>query len=124
LNTLLAIAAGGALGSVSRYLLSVGVHRLAGRGFPWGTLTVNVVGSLLIGLAFVWFTERSVDSPVWRAFLMIGLLGGFTTFSSFSLETLNLLQEGAAMRAIGNVLVSVSIGILACGIGIWAGRQL
>jgi CrcB protein len=109
---------------VFRYLASIGVHRLAGRGFPWGTLTVNVVGSLLIGLAFVWFTERSVASPAWRAFMMIGLLGGFTTFSSFSLETLHLLQEGAAIRALGNVLLSVSLCVVACGLGIWAGRQL
>ena len=124
MKTLLAIAAGGAIGAVGRYLASIGIHRFADRGFPWGTLTVNVVGSLLIGLVFVWLTERSVASPLWRAFLMIGLLGGFTTFSSFSLETLNLLQEGAAFRALGNVLLSVSLCILACGLGIWAGRQL
>jgi fluoride exporter len=124
MKMLFAIAAGGAVGAVGRYLASVGVHRLVGRGFPWGTLTVNVVGSLLIGLAFVWLTERSLAPPVWRAFLMIGLLGGFTTFSSFSLETLNLLQEGAAFRALGNVLLSVSLCLVACGVGIWAGRQL
>jgi len=124
MNNLLAIALGGALGSVARYLSSVGVHRMAGRALPWGTLSVNVVGSLLIGIAFVWFTERSVANPLWRNFVMIGLLGGFTTFSSFSLETLNLIQEGAALRALGNVLLSVSLCIAACGLGIWAGRQL
>ena len=85
---LAAIAIGGAAGSVLRYGVSQGIHTLVGRGFPWGTLVVNSLGSLLVGFLFVYLVERSAVSEVLRAALFIGLLGGFTTFSTFSLETL------------------------------------
>ncbi len=123
-HPLLAIAAGGAAGAVARYLVSVGVTSLAGRGFPYGTLTVNVSGSLLIGLLYVTMIERSLLSPEWRAALQIGFLGAFTTFSTFSLETVELLSRGETLRAGVNVLLSVFLCIVATGVGMTIGRQI
>lgn len=124
MNQLLAIAAGGAVGALLRYWTSVTVHARLGTGFPWGTLTVNVVGSLLMGFLYIWLLERMSSGPALRAFLMIGLLGAFTTFSTFSIETLNLLDSGQAGRALANVLVSVVICVSAAGLGVFAARQL
>ncbi|UCH54244.1 MAG: fluoride efflux transporter CrcB, partial [Pseudomonadota bacterium] len=99
MTQVLAIAAGGAAGSVLRFWMSGWVHSLVGRGFPYGTLAVNVLGCLLMGLLFVMFVERlSLDSAV-RAGVLIGVLGGFTTFSSFSIETINLIEEGLWLKA-------------------------
>jgi CrcB protein len=120
----LAIAAGGAAGALLRYWMSTGVHLLAGRAFPYGTLAVNVSGSLLMGLLYVLFIERMDVEPLWRAALLIGLLGAFTTFSTFSIETLNLLENGEPVKAVVNVLASVSVCIVACWLGMVAGRQL
>ena len=95
----LTIAAGGAVGAVLRYWVSSGTHALLGRGFPYGTLVVNVLGSFAIGFLFVLFLERMTLSGEWRAGILIGVLGAFTTFSTFSIETLNLLEEGAHLKA-------------------------
>ena len=97
-------ALGGALGSVARYAVSLGAARWLGAGFPWGTLIVNVAGSFAIGLlaALVTADGRPALGGDARAFVMIGLLGGFTTFSSFSLETLNLARSGALGAAATN----------------------
>ena len=90
---LLSIALGGALGSVLRYLLSRGVYQVMGSTFPWGTLSVNLVGSLAIG--FLWALFETVTiAPEMRTFILVGILGGFTTFSSFTIETFNLFREG------------------------------
>lgn len=118
------IAAGGALGSVCRYWIASGMHALWGRDFPYGTLTVNVLGSLIIGLLYVLLYERLDAGPEWRALLIIGLLGGFTTFSSFSIETMNLLETGAQLRAGMNVLLSVSLCLSACWLGMVLARQI
>lgn len=120
----LAIAAGGAVGALLRYWVSTGVHLLAGRAFPYGTLAVNVSGSLLMGLLYVLIIERMDVDPLWRGALLIGLLGAFTTFSTFSIETLNLLENGEPVKAAVNVLASVSVCIVACWLGMVAGRQL
>lgn len=119
-----AIAAGGAVGALLRYWVSTGVHLLAGRAFPYGTLAVNVSGSLLMGLLYVLIIERMDVDPLWRGALLIGLLGAFTTFSTFSIETLNLLENGEPVKAAVNVLASVSVCIVACWLGMVAGRQL
>lgn len=124
MTTILAIAAGGAGGALLRYWCSQGVHMLLGRGFPYGTLTVNVIGSLLMGLLFVLLSERQLVATEWRAFLLIGLLGAFTTFSTFSIETLNLLEQGDVLKAGLNILFSVSLCLIACWTGIILGRQL
>ncbi len=108
MNAILAVGAGGAAGSVLRYLLTGAVQRLAGNGFPAGTVVVNVLGSFAIGLLYVWLIERG-GSPGLRALLMAGLLGGFTTFSSFSLETVTLMMHGHYGRAALNVILSVAL---------------
>ncbi len=124
MSQVLAIAAGGAVGAVLRFWTSSAVYSITGRDFPYGTLTVNVVGSLLMGLLSILLIERMSLGPEWRAAILVGLLGGFTTFSTFSLETLNLIQEGEHMRALMNVLISVVVCVSAAWLGVIAGRQL
>jgi len=124
MNIMLAIAVGGAGGALLRFWCSQGVHAFLGRGFPYGTLTVNVAGSLLMGLLFVLLTEREFVPAEWRALLLIGVLGSFTTFSTFSVETLNLVEQGELMKAALNILFSVSLCLIACWAGIILGRQL
>jgi CrcB protein len=124
MNRVLAIAAGGAVGSVLRYWLSAWVHSLAGRGFPYGTLAVNVVGCLLMGFLFAWFVERLSSDSVVRAGILIGVLGGFTTFSSFSIETFNLLEEGLWFRAGINAGASLVLCLAATWIGVITARAL
>jgi len=121
---LLAIAGGGALGAVFRFGVSNGVYRLLGRDFPYGTLAVNVIGSLLIGLLFTLFVERLALSAEWRSAIFIGLLGAFTTFSAFSFETISLIQSGALFRAMLNILLSIILCLGATWLGLGLGRQL
>jgi fluoride exporter len=124
MNQLLAIAAGGAVGSVLRFLTSTWVHSLAGRGFPYGTLTVNVLGSLVMGFLFVLFLDRLTDNAVLRAGILIGALGGFTTFSSFSIETFNLIEQGAVLKAVLNMAGSLVLCVGATWIGVILARQV
>ncbi len=124
MNQLLAIAFGGAFGAVARFLASTGVYRLAGRDFPYGTLAVNVLGSLLMGVLYILLIERATLSAEWRALLLVGFLGAFTTFSTFSIETLNLIEAGEPVRALTNVIVSVVFCLLAAWLGVLLGRQL
>lgn len=121
---IIAIAIGGALGSVLRFSLSGGIHHWLGRDFPYGTLTVNVLGSLLMGFLYIVLLERSSLGSEWRALLLIGFLGAFTTFSTFSLETLNLIESGALLKAAVNILLSVTLCLLAAWAGMLGGRQL
>jgi CrcB protein len=118
----LAVAAGSALGGVARYGLSGLVARSFGESFPWGTLIVNVLGSFLIGFVATLTGPdgRVLVSPVTRQFWMPGIFGGFTTFSSFSWQTLSLAQDGAWVRASANVGLSVVL----CLIGVWLGAAL
>ena len=124
MQQLLYIAAGGALGAVLRYGVSNGVHAMFGRNFPYGTLTVNVLGSLLIGFLYILLIERFSLGPNIRAILIIGVLGAFTTFSTFSLETYNLLENGEMLKAVVNVLLSVTLCLIAAWAGVMIGRQL
>jgi CrcB protein len=121
---MLAIAAGGAVGALLRYWTSTAVHARLGHAFPYGTLLVNVVGSLLMGFLYIWLLERVAEGPALRAFLLVGLLGAFTTFSTFSLETLNLVETGQIARALANILASVTLCIGAASLGVLAARQL
>jgi len=124
MKQLFAIAAGGALGSVLRYGLSTWVHSFAGRGFPYGTLAVNVLGCLAMGFLFVLLVERMGENSVLRAGLLIGVLGGFTTFSAFSIETFSLIEQGALVKATGNMAASLVLCIGATWLGVLLARQL
>ncbi len=118
------IAAGGAFGAVSRYGASLGIYTLLGRNFPYGTLFVNVTGSFLMGILSILLVERFNLGPEWRAAILVGFLGSFTTFSTFSIETLNLLEQGDVSRALLNMLVSLVLCLVAVLLGVSLGRQL
>ena len=124
MNQVLAIAGGGALGALMRYWMSTGIHALAGRGFPYGTLAVNVLGSLVMGFLYIWLLERMPEGSLARAFLLIGLLGAFTTFSTFSIETLVLMEAGQFGRAVLNMFLSVVLCVAAAALGVMLARQL
>ncbi len=112
-----AIAMGGALGAVARYASVSAVHSVLGRGFPWGTLAVNVLGSLLAGALFTLFAERWNAGPELRGLVLVGFLGAFTTFSAFSMENLGMLLEGQVVRFLLNAIGSVLICLLAAWVG-------
>ncbi|MBT9096693.1 fluoride efflux transporter CrcB [Methylovulum psychrotolerans] len=125
MNQLFAVALGGACGAVLRFMVSTGVYHWLGRGFPYGTLAVNVIGSLLLGL----LTEALVLNRIafaldYRAAILVGFIGAFTTFSTFSLETVYLLQQGQAAKALLNVAVSVGVCLLAIWLGLLCGKAL
>lgn len=121
---MIAIAAGGAIGALFRFWVANGVYQLLGRGFPYGTLAVNVLGSLAMGLLYALLLERSTAGPELRAALLVGFLGAFTTFSTFSIETLNLIEQAELFKAGLNILLSVSACLVACWFGLVIGRQL
>lgn len=120
------VALGGALGSVARYFCSGAVARATGSLFPIGTMTVNVTGAIIIGFfAALSLPEgRVVVPPSARLFVMTGICGGYTTFSTFSLETLNLMRDGEWMYSVANVTVSVLLCLLAVWLGYAAGLKL
>ena len=109
----------------ARYWVSTGAHLFLDRTFPYGTLIVNVSGSFLIGLLFILIMERFSGMGIQlRSLLLIGFLGGYTTFSSFAIETLNLIENGAWLGSITSIILNVSLSIFAAYIGIILGRQL
>lgn len=120
----LAIALGGAVGALLRFWTSTGVYSLLGRYFPYGTLVVNVLGSLMMGVLTILMLERMSVGPELRAALLIGFLGAFTTFSTFSMETLFLIEQGELLKASLNVLLSVAVCIGATWFGVKIGRML
>jgi len=116
------VTIGGGIGSASRYLVSTWAAARFGADFPYGTLIVNVVGCFIIGAFMTVATERLIVSPYWRLFVTVGIVGGFTTFSSFSYETIHLLQEADALRAFYNVSLNVLVGFSATWLGIGLAR--
>ena len=121
MKQLLAIAAGGALGAVMRWYVAAWIQRLSGSAFPWGTLTVNVLGSFLLGFLFVWLLERVTVGEITRLAITVGFLGAFTTFSTFSVETARLLETGSFTMALVNVLAQVLICVCVAWVGMqWA----
>ncbi|MDX8410315.1 MAG: fluoride efflux transporter CrcB [Mariprofundaceae bacterium] len=124
MRQLLAVAAGGAVGASLRWLLAGAVQRAAGGSFPWGTFVVNGLGSFLLGFLFVYLIERSSSGELLRLSLTVGLLGAFTTFSTYSLESLRLLQSGAYGLAAANVFGQVAVCLLLAWLGLQLARLL
>lgn len=114
---LAAVAAGGALGASLRYLLAAATHEILGHDFPYGTLMVNVVGSLVIGYLMVLLPIQEGGVPMVRLLLITGVLGGFTTYSAFSVETLQLVQDGHLTKA----GLNISMTLFFCFFAVWAG---
>ena len=114
---LVAIAVGGAIGAVLRFLISGWAYGYLGSGFPWGTLAVNLIGCFVIGFLSKLFESMTV-SPNVRMMILVGGLGAFTTFSTYALENVNLLRDGQTGVALINVLVSTAVGILCVFLGI------
>ncbi len=112
-----AIALGGSLGAISRYWVSTSTYSWLGGNFPYGTLMVNVTGSLVMGFLTVLLVQRFDVSDQVRLGLIVGFLGSFTTFSAFSMDTIHWIENGAVLKALAYVLVSV----IACVLGAWAG---
>jgi len=122
--TYLAVAFGGALGAMSRFFVYNVFMRATTSTFPWATLTVNIVGSFLIGIAFVVITERLEMGPEVRGVVTVGFLGAFTTFSTFSMDTIDLLEQGQVGSAIIYVLSSVAVCIIAAWLGLTVAKFL
>lgn len=121
---LLYIGIFGGLGCVSRFLISGWTYQLVGRGLPYGTLLVNVVGSFLLGALTTFGLRSSLLSPELRIGLSVGFMGGFTTFSTFSYETVKLLEEGSLRQAGANIVLNVVLCLGFALLGIWVAKQL
>ncbi|MBT8062903.1 MAG: fluoride efflux transporter CrcB [Gammaproteobacteria bacterium] len=114
---LAAVAAGGAIGASLRYIAAAMTHTIMGKDFPYGTLMVNVMGSLIIGYLLVLLPDSEKSIPLLRLLIITGVLGGFTTYSAFSIETLQLIQNGHLTKAGLNVVLT----LLLCFLAVWAG---
>ncbi len=122
MTPLLQVALGGALGASGRYLTTTAVARLMGKSFPWGTMTVNVLGSFAMGVLVVMLAHLSGNR--FAPLLMTGVLGGFTTFSAFSLDAATLYERGQVGPAAAYILASVILSVLALFAGLWFARSL
>lgn len=122
-HPLIVVAFGGGLGSMARYGAASAVNRLAQSTYPFGTLFVNIVGSFLIGLIMVWLLKAGEWRENYRLLLVTGIMGGFTTFSSFSWETWKLIEDGRIPLAMANVLFSVTVCLLATVAGAMLAKQ-
>ncbi len=118
------VLAGAGLGGLARFIVGTAIMAKWGGRFPMGTLVINVTGSLLIGILMTLLTERFTPHPNWRLFLVAGVLGGYTTFSSFEYETYQAVRDGARWIGLANVAGSVILGYLAVCLGAWiTGRR-
>jgi CrcB protein len=124
MTTYLIVAVGSAIGGALRHAVNVGAARFLGTGWPYGTFTVNVVGSLIMGMVAGYFAPRNTASPAWLMFLTTGILGGFTTFSAFSLDLALLIERGRVLATAGYLLGSVGLSIGALFLGLRLGRLL
>jgi CrcB protein len=120
---LLAIGAGGFLGAISRSIVSNQMYHWLGRDFVYGTLTVNALGSFILGLLTMMMIDKFHLSVEWKAFFIVGFLGAFTTFSTFAFETLMYLQKGQLEKATINIIANVSITIFMVWLGVLIGRH-
>lgn len=119
LRSILLVGAGSFLGGVLRYLVSVVMKGVCGQGFPWGTLAVNIVGCLAFGVIFALFGKYEATATPWCLLLTTGLCGGFTTFSTFAYESMQMLQNGNIGGFVGYVATSVVVGLFAVALGYW-----
>ena len=124
MKMILAIAAGGALGAVARHYFAASVMKMAGSGFPWGILAANVLGSFLLGVLAQGFMTLTSPQPELRAFLVVGLLGAFTTFSTFSLDVVLLIDRGEIGLAGLYIMASVVLAVGGLFVGMVAVRTL
>lgn len=124
MRLLILAVCGGAIGSGARHLVNVGMARSFGPNYPWSTLTVNIAGSFLMGFLVDMIARRFGGSVEIRTFLATGILGGFTTFSAFSLDISNLLERGDSTTAIGYILASVALSLAALYAGLALSRAL
>ncbi|MCX7094991.1 MAG: fluoride efflux transporter CrcB [Methylobacter sp.] len=125
MNQILAVALGGSFGAVVRFLVSSGIYQWLGRGFPYGTLVVNVIGSFMLGLLTESLMQQRITVTFeYRAAILVGFIGAFTTFSTFSLETFYLIEQGHLTKAAVNIFTSVTACLLAIWIGLLCGRGL
>tara|TARA_Y100000590_G_scaffold458232_1_gene612529 strand:+ start:4410 stop:4784 length:375 start_codon:yes stop_codon:yes gene_type:complete len=120
----IAIVIGGALGSLCRYFMSMNIYLLLGKSFPYGTLAVNILGSIIMGSVYILAMEKITISEELRAGITVGFLGAFTTFSTFSIETMNLIESGEITKAGLNIILSVILCIVGCWLGMSITRQL
>ena len=118
------VGIGGFLGANARYIVSAQVAQRHGVGFPYGTGLINLTGAFLIGAIFTILTDRVVADPLWRQFIVVGFLGGYTTFSSYTFEAVALVQDGRWEAALVYVVGSNVLGLLACFLGIVIARAL
>jgi CrcB protein len=121
MNSLLLVALGGGIGAALRHVSSQVMLRSFGAGFPWGTFFVNVAGSLIMGVFIAWLVKRGGSNDL-RLFFATGVLGGFTTFSAFSLDMANLIERGALMSAFSYAAGSLLLCVASVFIGLWFGR--
>lgn len=120
-----AVALGGSVGAMARFWVVQHMNRIQAGHFPWGTFTVNAVGSFIIGVAFVFFALKYTGVPaVWRSFLVVGMLGAFTTFSTFALEALLLIQQHHLGWALAYIAGSVLVCLLAVMLGFGVGKLI
>ena len=124
MSQLLAIGIGGGLGSVARFGMSTWIYSILGRNFPYGTFLVNITGCIAIGFLFVVFTDIFSNNTVLRAAVLIGVLGGYTTFSSFSIEAFNLIEQGELFKSLTYMIGSVVVGLFGTWVGVVIGRLL
>ncbi len=124
MSNVLIIGIGGFIGAVSRYWVALWIGQRWGRSFPLGTFVINVTGSFLIGLLMTIMTERIIENPQWRLFLVVGFLGAYTTFSTFEYETGTLLRDSEWLYAAVNVIGSVIVGFAALKLGEMIAKSL
>lgn len=124
IKTLLIVGSGGFIGSALRYLVQVNVEKLMSSTFPMGTLFINVLGSFIIGIIYAFAEKGNLMSPEWRIFLAVGICGGFTTFSTFTMDNLNLMRDNSLFQLLLYTGGSLFLGVLAVYLGIILTRAI